>query len=107
LTIHGSGLNLSDGHEAVPTHPILEKQMKKFALNVDDLAVESFHTHTSAEPRGTVRGNDFTDPQTQQVVAVGTLGCTVQPGTELGTDTCDRRCEPSIATCTGDQLIVA
>ncbi len=36
--------------------------MKKLQLNVDELAVESFEATTQPEePRGTVRGHNFTD----------------------------------------------
>ncbi|HEX6746903.1 MAG TPA: pinensin family lanthipeptide [Longimicrobium sp.] len=35
--------------------------MKKLKLNLEDLAVSSFETHTSAELRGTIRAAEATD----------------------------------------------
>jgi len=72
--------------------------MKKLALDLDQLAVDSFETHAPAG-RGTVMGNFNTDAMIQ----AGTVACPAPSG-EPG-DTCDRRCEPSIVNCTGDQLI--
>ena len=67
--------------------------MKKLALKLDDLAVESFATHAPAARRGTVQGNAYLDA----VIVAATDGCTYVDG---GNNTCDRRCEPSIANCT-------
>jgi hypothetical protein len=67
--------------------------MKKLALKLDDLTVDSFETHAPLALRGTVLGNAGTD----QVIVAATDGCTYADG---GSNTCDRRCEPSIANCT-------
>jgi hypothetical protein len=81
--------------------------MKKLALDLDQLAVESFETHAPAGRRGTVLGNFITDPQTTAMIDVGTTACPAPSGDVGGGDTCDRRCEPSIVNCTtGGQLIV-
>ena len=76
--------------------------MKKLALDLDELAVESFYTHTSPGRRGTVLGNVFTDPHTGAVVDAGTFACSNEclVADTAGGDTCDRRCEPSIV-CPG------
>lgn len=71
--------------------------MKKLALDLDQLAVESFETHAPAPRRGTVLGNAFTDA----VIAAATDGCTWVDGAN---NTCDRRCEPSIANCTSIEV---
>ena len=71
--------------------------MKKLALDLDQLAIESFETLAPAGRRGTVMGNVTTDPFADMVQA-GTTACPAPSG-EPG-DTCDRRCEPSIANCT-------
>ena len=36
--------------------------MKKLALNLDGLAVQSFETQSTARPRGTVHGAEWTEP---------------------------------------------
>ena len=77
--------------------------MKKLALDLDQLAVESFETLAPAGRRGTVIGNVDTDPQTGEMIVAGTIACPAPSG-EPG-DTCDRRCEPSIANCTGGTII--
>ncbi|HET7234115.1 MAG TPA: hypothetical protein VFJ16_29145 [Longimicrobium sp.] len=78
--------------------------MKKLALDLDQLAVESFETLAPASRRGTVLGNVYTDPEPALVIVAVSDTCTSDP--DGGTNTCDRRCEPSIANCTGEQLIV-
>jgi hypothetical protein len=71
--------------------------MKKLALDLDQLAVESFETHAPAARSGTVLGNDFTDA----VIVAVSDGCTYVDGAN---NTCDRRCEPSIANCTSIEI---
>lgn len=76
--------------------------MKKLALKLDELAVESFYTHAPAGRRGTVMGHFITAPGTSGMVEAGTLACSNEclVADTVGGDTCDRRCEPSIV-CPG------
>jgi hypothetical protein len=53
-----------------------------------------------------VIGNVYTDPEPALVIVALSDTCTSDPDGG-GTNTCDRRCEPSIANCTTvEQLIV-
>lgn len=80
--------------------------MKKLALDLDQLAVESFETQAPAGRRGTVMGHFITDTQTTAMINVGTTACPAPSGDLGGGDTCDRRCEPSIANCTGGGQLI-
>ena len=58
--------------------------MKKLALDLDSLVVESFDTSAARMPRGTVRGNDVSDTTCHQII------CDCPSGSG---DTCEGSCE--------------
>ena len=68
-------------------HPFPKIPMKKLALNLDQLAVESFATDAAERPAGTVRGNGISEEHTICITNCGT--CTICPGCYSDGGTCD------------------
>lgn len=69
--------------------------MKKLALRIDDLAVDSFETVAAKGGRGTVAANMGTYPTTMNVNEMCSAGCTDYCETNNGQgagSTCDFRC---------------
>lgn len=74
--------------------------MKKLALHLDDLQVESFHTARTAPQRGTVRGNQpLTTNCTDYVDCTWDFGCETQAYTCGGS--CGGSCDVTCASCNG------
>lgn len=87
--------------------------MKKLALKLDDLAVDSFDTAAQRGGRGTVRGNIGPWPTTFNVNPDCSAGCTdycETNGDGRGT-TCDVRCEtrnyPGCLSANGPSCVAA
>jgi hypothetical protein len=72
--MHGICYEDRGGKRMTATDDTLEDVMRKLALNVDMLRVESFATQEVEPARGTVRGHDDT---------VETENCTIDYGTCL------------------------
>lgn len=65
--------------------------MKKLALNIDDLKVESFDTSAGHAPRGTVVGNDVSETTCNQVICdcySNGAECETNYNCPVETDTC-------------------
>jgi hypothetical protein len=76
--------------------------MKKLALNVDDLAVESFETGTEKAPRGTVMANVTTG---NQIICECTydIGSCDYTCPDTCANSCDGGCGGGTGFCTNDE----
>jgi hypothetical protein len=70
------------------------KNARKLHLEIDQLQVETFHTHTIAEGRGTVRGHDPVDSATVAGMAPAG-GCQCQSMYNTCVGSCGPSCENS------------